>query len=77
MWCGVIACVAEQRETGGCVPPRLLTDPHSALGVLPDPDIFMVFFFGLAAKEVTEALLPGGSLNPPSKVCVWGGAGEG
>mmetsp|Transcript_5789 Transcript_5789/g.13572 ORF Transcript_5789/g.13572 Transcript_5789/m.13572 type:complete len:162 (-) Transcript_5789:1182-1667(-) len=32
-------------------------------------DIFMVFFFGLAAKEVTEALLPGGSLNPPSKVC--------
>ena len=22
---------------------------------------------GLAAKEVTEALLPGGSLNPPSK----------
>jgi len=30
-------------------------------------DIFMVFFFGLAAKEVTEALLPGGSLNPPSK----------
>ena len=30
-------------------------------------DIFMVLFFGLAGKEVTEALLPGGSLNPPSK----------
>ena len=30
-------------------------------------DIIMVFFFGIAAKEVTEALLPGGSLNPPSK----------
>eukprot|EP00929_Paragymnodinium_shiwhaense_P112653 TRINITY_DN8091_c0_g2_i1.p1 TRINITY_DN8091_c0_g2~~TRINITY_DN8091_c0_g2_i1.p1 ORF type:complete len:660 (-),score=88.81 TRINITY_DN8091_c0_g2_i1:236-2215(-) len=27
-------------------------------------DIFMVFFFGLAIKEVTEALLPGGALNP-------------
>ena len=27
----------------------------------------MVFFFGLAAKEVTEACLPGGSLNPPRK----------
>ena len=28
-------------------------------------DIFMVFFFGIAAKEVTESCLPGGSLNPP------------
>lgn len=27
-------------------------------------DIFMCFFFGLAIKEVTEALLPGGSLSP-------------
>eukprot|EP00401_Gymnodinium_catenatum_P071949 CAMPEP_0117532474 /NCGR_PEP_ID=MMETSP0784-20121206/39388_1 /TAXON_ID=39447 /ORGANISM="" /LENGTH=1184 /DNA_ID=CAMNT_0005328871 /DNA_START=56 /DNA_END=3610 /DNA_ORIENTATION=+ len=27
-------------------------------------DIFMCFFFGLAMKEVTEALLPGGSLSP-------------
>ncbi len=27
-------------------------------------DIFMVFFFGIAAKEITEAALPGGSLNP-------------
>lgn len=27
-------------------------------------DIFMVFFFGLAIKEVTEAVLPGGSLSP-------------
>ena len=30
-------------------------------------DIFMVFFFGIAAKEITEAALPGGDLNPPSK----------
>lgn len=30
-------------------------------------DVFMVFFFGVAAKEITEACLPGGALNPPSK----------
>jgi NhaA family Na+:H+ antiporter len=30
-------------------------------------DIFMVFFFGIAAKEITESVLPGGDLNPPSK----------
>lgn len=30
-------------------------------------DIFMVFFFGIAAKEITESVLPGGALNPPSK----------
>ena len=30
-------------------------------------DIFMVFFFGIAAKEITEACLPGGSLNPMKK----------
>ncbi len=30
-------------------------------------DIFMVFFFGIAAKEITEAALPGGSLNPMRK----------
>ena len=30
-------------------------------------DIFMVFFFGIAAKEITEAALPGGSLNPIRK----------
>lgn len=27
-------------------------------------DLFMAFFFGLAAKEIREAMLPGGSLNP-------------
>lgn len=27
-------------------------------------DIFMVFFFGIAAKEITESTLPGGALNP-------------
>lgn len=30
-------------------------------------DIFMALFFGIAAKEITEAVLPGGALNPPSK----------
>ena len=30
-------------------------------------DVFMVFFFGIAAKEITEACLPGGDLNPPAK----------
>lgn len=30
-------------------------------------DIFMLFFFGIAAKEITESVLPGGALNPPSK----------
>ncbi len=30
-------------------------------------DIFMVLFFGIAAKEITESCLPGGPLNPPSK----------
>jgi NhaA family Na+:H+ antiporter len=30
-------------------------------------DVFMVLFFGIAAKEITEACLPGGHLNPPAK----------
>ncbi len=30
-------------------------------------EIFMVFFFGIAAKEITEACLPGGDLNPLTK----------
>lgn len=30
-------------------------------------DVFMVFFFGIAAKEITESCLPGGTLNPPAK----------
>lgn len=30
-------------------------------------DIFMVLFFGIAAKEITESCLPGGALNPISK----------
>lgn len=30
-------------------------------------DIFMVIFFGIAAKEITESLLPGGALNPINK----------
>ena len=27
-------------------------------------EVFMVFFFGIAAKEITESILPGGALNP-------------
>lgn len=30
-------------------------------------DIFMVFFFGVAAKEIMDAVRPGGALNPPSR----------
>jgi len=30
-------------------------------------DIFMVFFFGIAAVEITQSVIPGGSLNPISK----------
>ena len=30
-------------------------------------DLFMVVFFGIAAKEITESCLPGGALNPISK----------
>ncbi|MDH3211389.1 MAG: Na+/H+ antiporter NhaA [Myxococcales bacterium] len=30
-------------------------------------DLFMVFFFAIAAKEITEGCLPGGSLNPVGK----------
>ena len=33
-------------------------------------DIAMAFFFGLAAKEVYEALLPGGSLSSPRKAAM-------
>ena len=39
---------------------------HLTLGFLIN-DIFMVFFFAIAAKEITEAGLPGGSLNPLRK----------
>ena len=30
-------------------------------------DIFMVFFFAIAAVEITQSFLPGGDLNPPSR----------
>lgn len=30
-------------------------------------EIFMVFFFGIATKEITESVLPGGPLNPIPK----------
>ena len=40
-------------------------DHYLTLHFLID-DIFMVFFFGIAAKEITESCLPGGALNPLS-----------
>ncbi len=30
-------------------------------------ELFMVFFFGMAAVEITQSCLPGGDLNPPRK----------
>lgn len=30
-------------------------------------DVFMVFFFAIAAVEITQSCLPGGDLNPPKK----------
>lgn len=30
-------------------------------------EMFMVLFFGIAAKEITDSVLPGGALNPPNK----------
>jgi len=30
-------------------------------------DVFMVFFFGIAAVEITQSFLPGGDLNPVKK----------
>ncbi len=30
-------------------------------------ELFMVLFFGIAAKEITESALPGGALNPISR----------
>lgn len=30
-------------------------------------DLFMAFFFAIAAVEITQACLPGGDLNPPSR----------
>ena len=39
--------------------------------------VFMVFFFGIAAKEITDSVLPGGSLNPVQKAInpLWGTIG--
>jgi NhaA family Na+:H+ antiporter len=30
-------------------------------------ELFMVFFFGIAAVEITQSCMPGGDLNPPRK----------
>ncbi len=40
---------------------------HSVTAHFLINEIFMVFFFGVAAKEITESVLPGGALNPIPK----------
>ena len=40
---------------------------HSVTAHFLINSMFMVFFFGIAAKEITDSVLPGGALNPPSK----------
>ncbi len=40
---------------------------HSVTAHFLINEIFMVFFFGVAAKEITESVLPGGPLNPIPK----------
>ncbi|MCB1157166.1 MAG: Na+/H+ antiporter NhaA [Leptospiraceae bacterium] len=42
---------------------------HSSIHFVVN-DIFMVFFFGIAMKEVTEAFLPGGSLSSFDKAAL-------
>ena len=41
--------------------------PHTHTRTPSFSDIIMAGHFGLAVKKITEALLPGGSLNPPAK----------
>ena len=44
----------------------LIGSGHFSLHFLMN-DIFMVFFFGIAAKEIAESVLPGGALNSAKK----------
>ena len=53
-WCGFIQVAGDHAHS-----------PYSLLWIVNE--VFMVFFFGIAAKEITEAGLPGGALNPISK----------
>jgi Na+/H+ antiporter NhaA len=57
---------------GGQSPDVFVLINGQILGHLPTirymvNDCFMALFFGIATKEITEACLPGGSLNPPAK----------
>lgn len=47
--------------------PRPGIDGHELTLLFLVNDIFMVLFFGIAAKEITESCLPGSSLNPMKK----------
>lgn len=70
--CGVLIALvwSNADETGyhkfidGAFHPDLAIDGHPLSLHFIVNDFFMCFFFGLAIKEVTEALLPGGSLSP-------------
>ncbi|MEM6730706.1 MAG: Na+/H+ antiporter NhaA [Myxococcota bacterium] len=47
--------------------PGLMAFGHEVTFHFLVNDVFMVFFFGIAAKEIAESCLPGGDLNPVSK----------
>ena len=72
---GVVLALIAANVTPHWYEEVLHWQPLGAFGVFPDAltlhfivnDIFMVFFFGIAAKEITESCLPGGSLNPVRK----------
>jgi NhaA family Na+:H+ antiporter len=56
----------EPIDHGTLTPVFSVFGHHATLHFIVN-DIFMLFFFGIAAKEITESALPGGALNPPSK----------
>lgn len=66
--CGVIAALVWANTSPDSY-DRFLH--HSFLGPLSfhflTNDIFMVFFFGIAAVEITQSVLPGGDLHPVKK----------
>lgn len=59
--------------SGGDAPPTIFglsVHGHFMTPLFLVNDIGMCFFFGLAAKEICEALQPGGSLYPPTRSTV-------
>ena len=72
---GALGCLLADTARWAFAPPvrgkRLRREPYAAqmvrVGIRGMPIVFMVLFFGIAAKEITEACLPGGNLNPLRK----------